>query len=252
MTVKNIYTQLLLCDFEAIEKDAKNPVFRSSYASLPHVLKCVTPVLKQNGIVVNFPVPENLPDFCVVNLTHAESNTSVSSFVKLLIEEKYNQNEIVDPTKKKPLPIMRMQQWGACMTYAQCRGLLGLLGIAANDDDDGNSVLPNYDNRKALNQYVKTNNQIQQKQLSVPQPANPQEQEPKETKPVPVDIEKIKKDLKTLWVLKQEAAIIADDAKATRTANLVLNNFMKLDRNEELVELPLEVLFSIQKWLRNL
>lgn len=215
MTAKNIYTQLLHCDFETIAKDSKNPHFKNTYASLPNILSVVVPVLKGEGIVLSSHIPDTGPDTLVVTLTHAETGTFVSSHVKLLT-------------------MTDMQKWGGCITYATRYGLLSLLGIAADmDDDDGNSTLPNSNN--------KTRNE---KPVEAKSNASPQQNS--------VNIEQLKKDLKQLWNIKKEVAIESDSNKATRIANFALHNFMKVNENEELIELPLDVLVSIQKWLREL
>ncbi len=220
MTVKNIYTQLLLCDFETIEKDSKNPHFKNQYASLPNILSIVVPVLKKHGIVLSSHTPESAPDTLVVTLTHADTESSVCSHIKLLA-------------------MTDMQKWGGCITYATRYGLLSLLGIAADmDDNDGNDTLPS---------KPKAQPSREEKYVTPPPVAAPVA----DTPPV-VNLEQLKKDLKNLWNLKREAAIEADDSKATRTANFALNDFMKPNEKNEMVELPIEVLVSIHKWLRDL
>ncbi len=124
MTNKNIYTQLNLCNFPIVEKDSFNPQFKKAdgkptYASLPSVLNTVVPVLKQHGIVISSYIKEDNPDILVVSLTHGETNTSLSSHVKLL-------------------DMSTMQKWGGSVTFGTRYGVLSLLGIAADIDDDGN------------------------------------------------------------------------------------------------------------------
>lgn len=121
MSTQTIYTQILKFqeNFPTIKKDSKNPHLKNEYASLPTILSTVLPLLNNLGIVLSSQVHSEHSDIYVIQLVHAESGSSVSSHVKLL-----NMSD--------------MQKWGSCVTYATRYGLLSLLGIAADMDDDGN------------------------------------------------------------------------------------------------------------------
>lgn len=117
---KNIYTQLLAAqgDFEKIALDSSNPHFKNKYASLSNVLGALLPHLRKHGIVHTATIDKDMPDVLVVQLTHAETGSFISSHVKLL--------NMAD-----------MQKLGSALTYAHRRGILLLCGVCGDIDEDG-------------------------------------------------------------------------------------------------------------------
>lgn len=103
-----------------IDKDGNNPHFKSKYASLPNVLSTVLPILQEHGILYSA-VQDTFDshDYLVVQLIDTESGESLISKVKLI-------------------GINDMQKLGSAHTYACRYGLLNLLGICPDIDDDGN------------------------------------------------------------------------------------------------------------------
>lgn len=124
METKNIYTQLLLAQGEipSINCDSKNPFYKDKpYASLPNVLSIVLPVLRKYDILFTSEIVE-------------------TNIILKLIYTKASELNIVTTT----LPLLNtqdMQKMGGCITYATRYGLLSLLGIAPDLDDDGNGVI---------------------------------------------------------------------------------------------------------------
>lgn len=120
----NIYEALLHAQegFGPIFKDANNPYFKSKYLSLPKLIEAVRPALTKHGIVIfsRYDVTEGRP-YVVTTLYHASSGTFVdSTFV------------VAD--------LSNPQKIGSAGTYGMRYNLTHLLGIAPDEDDDGNAA----------------------------------------------------------------------------------------------------------------
>lgn len=102
-----------------IQKDAKNPHFKSSYASLSKILEETKPVLTECGLVLtqHFDV-----DVLTTMLCHAESG-------------EYMQSDYPINVKDAGLP----QQFGSALSYARRYGIQSILNLSASDDD-GNAA----------------------------------------------------------------------------------------------------------------
>ena len=103
-------------------KDSVNPHFKSRYADLATVLKTVRPVLARHGIAL-------------VQATRVEDDGRVLLITRLL----WRDEEVVgyypiSPVKNDP------QGMGSAMTYARRYALQAIVGVAADDDDDGNAA----------------------------------------------------------------------------------------------------------------
>ena len=109
-----------------IKKDAANPFFKGSkYATLPHILSIITPILRKNGLVLIQPVINT----CVVTkLIHIDTGQMIESVYDILCKDATNP-----------------QQLGSGVTYARRYSLSSLLGLNIDDgsDDDGNSATGN-------------------------------------------------------------------------------------------------------------
>lgn len=101
-----------------IKKDAENPFFKSKYAELSGIVNEIHKTLKACELVVIQPV-EGLSVKTVV--CHTPSGE--------VIESTYPLNANPDA-----------QKFLASVTYARRGALTAILGIVAEDDDDGNSV----------------------------------------------------------------------------------------------------------------
>lgn len=109
-------------EFTKINKDGKNDHFGNTYASLPKVLSIVLPILRNNDILLTIStVQKEEKNYTHVRLVHVESGEILESFLPIL-------------------NISDSQKMGSCITYNQRYGLLPLLGIAADIDDDGNKA----------------------------------------------------------------------------------------------------------------
>jgi hypothetical protein len=212
MPVKNISTQLLSCNFDKIEKDSLNTHFKQTYASIESIFGVVMPELKRNGILFSCAMDPSALDVLIMTLEHIESGTSKSTPIKLL-----NTSD--------------MQKWGASLTYATRRGIMLMLGLTAGIEPemDGNDTL---DEKKIQSSQSKLQPQYQ-------------------SRPV-IDVKQFKKDLLELWNLKKDVALAIDKDRAVRVNDFAMHNFMKLNEDETLMELPVDMLVSIQKWLKEL
>ena len=119
-----LYTALALAQAEMGKalKDSANPAFRSKYADLASVMDACMPALSKHGIAVLQPAyHDDTGRYVKTIFHHGESGESVECMVPLIIAK----ND--------------MQGYGSAVTYARRYGLMGMAGIAP-EDDDGNAA----------------------------------------------------------------------------------------------------------------
>jgi hypothetical protein len=98
-----------------ISKDAKNPFFKSNYASLPHIISEVAEPLEKAGLILSqFPNGDGLTTM----LIHAESGEFILATYTLQV---VRQN---DP-----------QAQGSAISYARRYAITSVLNLAISDDD---------------------------------------------------------------------------------------------------------------------
>lgn len=98
-----------------ISKDAKNPFFKSNYASLPHILTEVQEPLEKSGLVITqFPDENGLTTM----LIHSESG-------------EYLQATYIMPVAKANDP----QALGSAISYARRYAVSSILSLKIDDDD---------------------------------------------------------------------------------------------------------------------
>lgn len=98
-----------------IKKDAKNPFFKSNYASLSHILGEISDPLQESGLVITqFPDADGL----VTMLIHAESGEYLSA-------------TYVMPVAKANDP----QALGSAISYARRYAITSILNLNVEDDD---------------------------------------------------------------------------------------------------------------------
>lgn len=120
-SIKNIAAALVGFHKEVgkIAKDAKNPFFKSSYASLSGILDTINEPLNNNGLsIAQFPEGEN-------GLTTRLMHTSGE-----WIEATYQ----MKPAKDDP------QGRGSAITYQRRYAIGAVLCLTIDDDDDGNAA----------------------------------------------------------------------------------------------------------------
>ena len=98
-----------------ISKDAKNPFFKSNYASLPHIITEIADPMEKAGLVITqFPNGDGLTTM----LIHGDSGEFILATYTLQV---VRQN---DP-----------QAQGSALSYARRYGLTSVLNLAISDDD---------------------------------------------------------------------------------------------------------------------
>ena len=107
-------------------KDSVNPAFKSKYADLASVMAACLPALNKHGIAVVQPIgrDETGARYVETVLIHGETGQQLNCRVDLII----GKND--------------MQGYGSAVTYARRYGLMGMAGIAP-EDDDGNAAAKN-------------------------------------------------------------------------------------------------------------
>ena len=98
-----------------IKKDAKNPFFKSNYASLSHILEEVAQPMQDSGLVISqFPDDSSL----VTMLIHADTGQYISS-------------SYIMPVSKQNDP----QALGSAISYARRYAITSILSLNIDDDD---------------------------------------------------------------------------------------------------------------------
>lgn len=109
-------------EFEAVAKSAANPFFKSSYAPLPEVVKAATPVLARHGLSVSQTVGfDGEHDTLTTKLLHKSGEYLADTMRLHLVKD--------DP-----------QAHGSAITYGRRYAYMAILGLVADDDDDGNAA----------------------------------------------------------------------------------------------------------------
>lgn len=124
-----------------ISKDAKNPFFKSNYASLPHIIDEITEPLEKAGLVLmSFPDGDGMTTI----LAHAETGEYMAATYHL---QSVRQN---DP-----------QAYGSAISYFRRYAISSILNLRISDDD-----------AEAAMKYVR-----QQPQVSAPTKVAPTEEQ---------------------------------------------------------------------------
>jgi len=103
----------------SIKKDAKNPFFKSSYASLSNILESINDPLVESGLSIGqFPSGQ----YGLTTILMHESGEFISSEYEM------------KPAKDDP------QGRGSCITYQRRYALAAVLSLNIDDDDDANQA----------------------------------------------------------------------------------------------------------------
>jgi len=124
VTHKGLYAALAAAQLEMGRalKDSTNPAFRSKYADLASVCDACMPALNKHGIAVLQPVfDDDTGRYVKTIFVHGDSGEQVECRVPLIV----GKND--------------MQGYGSAFTYGRRYGLMGMAGIAP-EDDDGNAA----------------------------------------------------------------------------------------------------------------
>jgi hypothetical protein len=120
---KTVYAALAAAQMEMGKalKDSTNPAFKSKYADLASVMDACMPALNRHGIAVFQPTVDDESGRYVKTIFAHVSGETVECRVPLIV----GKND--------------MQGYGSAVTYARRYGLMGMAGIAP-EDDDGNAA----------------------------------------------------------------------------------------------------------------
>jgi ERF superfamily len=139
-TQKIAYSKALVAavgELSNVAKTAANPYFKSKYAPLDAIIDATRPILKKHGLaVIQQPLFEEGTAGVETTILHEGGYCSTST---LLL----------------PLKDQSPQGVGSAITYARRYALAAVLGIASEDDDDGNistgldKKSPVFDQKKA-------------------------------------------------------------------------------------------------------
>lgn len=123
--MKNLITALVKFQKQVptIPKNKKNPFFNSFYAELSTVIDTCSPSLNDNGLAVIQTLKVHESRNVLVTVLCHESGEIMTSEIFL--------PEIADP-----------QKLTASITYLRRSSYLAIVGLVADEDDDGNSVSP--------------------------------------------------------------------------------------------------------------
>lgn len=119
---------------KSIDKDGKNPHFRSAYTTLPHALEQILPHLQANKLIYR---------------TELINNKLITIIEDVYSEQSYK-------TEFDLLNILDMQKLGSAITYAQRYGLLSIMGLASGIDDDGNDASEKRNNEQVIKSQTVT------------------------------------------------------------------------------------------------
>lgn len=140
-SIKNLAAALMVfhVKVETIKKDAKNPFFKSKYASLSNILEAINIPLNESGLAFSqFPTNGN---GLTSILIHAESGEYMQDTFSIhpvpdYEKQKNSAGEIVWRSE----PYISPQGIGSAITYARRYALSSILGLNIDDDDDGNAA----------------------------------------------------------------------------------------------------------------
>lgn len=111
----------LQADLKPVAKSANNPFYKSSYAPLSEVMESIQPVIAKHKLAIA-QFPTNLDGVSALQtvLIHESGQTLQFAPVPLLLSKQDAQSQ------------------GSAMTYARRYGVMAVLGLVADEDDDGN------------------------------------------------------------------------------------------------------------------
>jgi ERF superfamily len=113
-------------EFSAVPKGSNNPFFKSKYAALPEVVASATPVLAKYGLAVT-------------QLITVDSDMH-GTYDGLTTTLLHSSGQYISTTMRLHLPKIDPQGQGSAVTYARRYSYMAILGLVADEDDDGNSA----------------------------------------------------------------------------------------------------------------
>lgn len=141
MSTENVYSALFKFQglVRGVKRDAKNPHFKNSYATLEAVTDTIRPHMQECGLVW-IQTPGGIVDSCIMVTTrihHPASNTHHEGTIGMPLAKR-------DP-----------QGAGSALTYAMRYSLMAILGLPPTDDD-GEAAIDRNDERPAIQEPPKS------------------------------------------------------------------------------------------------
>ena len=109
-------------EFSAVPKTSVNPFFKSKYADLATVVETATPIVTKNGLAVS---------------QHLAYDGEMDTLTTYLI---HNSGQYISSTMRLHLTKVDAQGQGSATTYARRYAYMAVLGLVADEDDDGNKA----------------------------------------------------------------------------------------------------------------
>src|SRR5690349_14949873 len=106
-------------NIEAIKKDSVNPYFKSKYADIAAIIEAIKKPLSENG------------------LSYAQFPTGFGGLTTILM---HTSGEWIEDTMEMKPTDDKPQSAGSALTYARRYALGAILGLATEEDDDGNAA----------------------------------------------------------------------------------------------------------------
>jgi len=113
-------------EFSAVPKGSSNPLFKSKYAALPDVVASASPVLAKHGLAVT------------QSITFVNGSQGPIDALNTTLLHKSGQ--FIEHAMILHLPKNDPQGQGSAVTYARRYAYMAILGLVADDDDDGNAA----------------------------------------------------------------------------------------------------------------
>jgi hypothetical protein len=110
-------------EISRIAKDANNPFFKNSYATLDHIVDEVRPILNKHGLAV-------------MQIPGGDGENVIMKTLLIHESGEWMESEplTMKPVKNDP------QAVGSCITYARRYSLNAFLSLSTGEDDDGNKA----------------------------------------------------------------------------------------------------------------
>lgn len=109
-----------------IQKDSVNPHYKNTYVSLEKLMEVVLPALNENNLVL-LQLPTNVDGKPALRtqLLYEPTGESIEDTMLLILDRDNPQGQ------------------GSAITYARRYSLMSILGLVADEDDDGESASGN-------------------------------------------------------------------------------------------------------------
>jgi hypothetical protein len=131
-------------EMNGASKDSNNPFFKSKYADLASVWNACREPLSKYGLAIVQAINDiDGSSYLITTLAH-----SSGQYMRSMLPLKFDANKSAE--RVNPL-----QQLGSCITYLRRYALAAIVGIAPDDDDDGNSATTYQPTTKVNNQITK-------------------------------------------------------------------------------------------------